>query len=307
MRIRIVLLLLLLILVASCSSPTIVIPTTTYISTPKSTLLKTIPVTSTHTFTPSPTNLPTLTYTSTPLPTWTPLSTLEPSAALSFVIDLLQDNAGCKLPCWWGITPGKTTWVEAQHFLESFSYSYGIRGAPNDYQVAEFGTPLSRSLGADPYAFGIRDGIIEDIFKIYFGNITASYNLVEMLNTYGQPDDILISAYYEPRYSNYMVVVAIFYLRTGILVRYNDNGGGLAGDKIEVCPQEATYPHLALWAPSLNLSLSEASSRYLDTRNWPAYRTIQEAAGMSIEAFYSTFLEPNNQLCLELSANDWLK
>jgi hypothetical protein len=272
---------------------------------PSATLFKLPTKTNSASLTPSVTLSPSPS--ATKMPTWTPLQTLEPTAALTYVIDLLQNNAGCKLPCWWGITPGKTTWDEAHHFLDSFSYSYGILGDPIEYQVAEFGTPLTKSIGADPYRFGIKNGIIEDIYHIYFGNLTTSYNLVELLTAYGQPDGILVSAYYEPGYSDYMTEVAVFYLRQGILVKYFDSDGGTNGDGITKCPQKATYPWLDLWSPSLELTLDEAASRYLDMRNWPPYRPLQVATGMSVDNFYQTFKDPNNNKCLELSASDWPK
>ena len=303
----------LLLLVLTGCTLTSNIPTVTKTNKPELTQTNAISVTSLPTFTPTITNLPaqsptnTLQQTWTPIPTWTPLPTLEPTTAVLFVEELLQNNDGCQLPCWWGITPGKTTWIEAKHFLDSFSNFMGVIGNPNDLQIAEFNIPAPEEIGSIEQLFEIRGSIVEAITHIYFGNLTTSYNLVNLLKTYGTPSDILISAYYEPRYTNYMVVVAVFYLQTGILVEYNDNGGGLVGDKIEVCPQEATYPHLDLWAPSLNLSLNEASDRYLDTRNWPAYRNIQEATGMNVESFYSTFKEPNNESCLELSTTDWPK
>ena len=233
---------------------------------------------------------------------------MEPTAALTYLKDILQNNNGCKLPCWWGITPGKTTWAEAKQFLDSFTlYSYGARGDPNGYQVAEFLMPFPEDMGTISYPFGFRDGVIEDIFGIYFGNLTASYNLVEILNTYGLPDDILVSAYYEPRYSDYMTEVAVFYLQKGILVTYFDSDGDTNGDVIKKCPQKATYPWLDLWAPSLELTIDEAASRYLDMRNWPPYRSLQDSTGMSIETFYQTFKDPNNDKCLELSTADWSK
>jgi hypothetical protein len=280
---------------------------------PELTQINTIPITLPRTRTPTNTKIPTRSTTNTPQPTmtipstWTPLPTLEATAAVLYVEDLLQTNAGCKLPCWWGITPGKTTWLEANQFLESFSLLQGINGNPNDSAYASFIIPYPESMGSISHAYGIKNGIVYEILDLYNSNITINYNLVDMLNNYGQPDDILISAYYEPRHSDYMDVVAIFYLQQGILVIYYDNGGGLVGDKIQVCPQNATYPYLNLWAPSLNLSLEDAISRYLDTRNWPAYQDIQEAAGMNVESFYLTFKEPNNESCLELSPTDWPK
>jgi hypothetical protein len=57
------------------------------------------------TFTPTPT--PTATYTPRPTvtPSLTPLPTLDPDAAATLVLELLDNNGGCSLPCWWGATP----------------------------------------------------------------------------------------------------------------------------------------------------------------------------------------------------------
>jgi hypothetical protein len=307
MRIRIIMSILLFILVTGCATPTINTPVLTDTSMPEWTPTSILTATFAPTFTPSPTYLPTQTPTIKPFPSWTPLPTLEPTGALLYVEDLLLTNAGCRLPCWWGITPGKTTWVEAQHFLESFTLFLGLTGKPKDLQIAYFGIPFPEDIGTIEQGYGFRNGIVEEIYDIYYGNLTTHYNLVEMLNTYGQPDHILISAYFEARYSDYMVMVAIFYLQKGILVEYFDNDGGTIGDKIQKCPQKATYPHLTLWSPRLNMTIQEAANRYLDTRNWPPYKTLQESTGMNVEAFYNKFKDPNNDSCLALSVTDWPK
>ena len=46
------------------------------------------------------------------VPTYTPFSTLSPSGSISLVLELLQNNPSCLLPCWWGITPGETSWQD---------------------------------------------------------------------------------------------------------------------------------------------------------------------------------------------------
>ncbi len=310
---------LLLILMVGCASPTNNVTTMTYTSTPMLKPSSTIPATLTPTITPSlaplpaltftispiPTFLPSLTSTRSPLPNWTPLPSLEPTEALLFVLELLQNNAGCQLPCWWGLTPGKTTLTEAQHYLDSFTYSYTLSGNQNDYQVAEYKIPFPVDTGVDRYVFGFRKGILEDIYKIYYNDLTTTYNLVKILNTYGEPDDILISASYEPRYSDYMINLAIFYLQKGILLEYYDSGGRIIGNKKQICPQKSTFPHLSLWYPALNMSLQDAVNRYVDTFNWPPYRSLQDSTGMSIETFYQTFMDVNNNSCLELNIADW--
>ncbi len=37
------------------------------------------------------------------------VTTLPTGEAQKMVQELLENNAGCRLPCWWGIVPGKTT------------------------------------------------------------------------------------------------------------------------------------------------------------------------------------------------------
>jgi hypothetical protein len=54
-------------------------------------------------------------------PTLTPAPTLTTRQAQEMVLDLLKNNAGCELPCYWGITPGETTWQDALIYLASFS------------------------------------------------------------------------------------------------------------------------------------------------------------------------------------------
>jgi hypothetical protein len=35
------------------------------------------------------------------------------------VVDLFHNNAGCKLPCWWGFTPEKTLWTTVRDYFNS--------------------------------------------------------------------------------------------------------------------------------------------------------------------------------------------
>src|SRR5688572_13990138 len=58
--------------------------------------------------------------------------TMTTDEAKRLVRDLLENNAGCKLPCWWGITPGKTTWSEARQILEKASRHIGVAGQESD-------------------------------------------------------------------------------------------------------------------------------------------------------------------------------
>src|SRR6185436_4057409 len=62
-----------------------------------------------------PTMTPTLTLN--PTNTSTIVPTLPAEGAWTKLLELLANNGGCRLPCLWGITPGKSTYKEAQAIL----------------------------------------------------------------------------------------------------------------------------------------------------------------------------------------------
>jgi hypothetical protein len=90
----------------------------------------------------------------TPLfPTWTPLPTLNAENVKQLLADLLGNNAGCRLPCFWGITPGKTTWQEASTFLESFTMLLGINNTTKGLSYAYFQVPFPKDMGTITHTY----------------------------------------------------------------------------------------------------------------------------------------------------------
>lgn len=81
--------------------------------------------------TPTPTNTirPTLTNTPTARPTLTRTFTPHPVIDLSDsdkakIMDVLNETDDCRLPCWNGLTPGKSTFGENQGFFARLGYPY---------------------------------------------------------------------------------------------------------------------------------------------------------------------------------------
>ena len=60
--------------------------------------------------------------------------TMAPEDAMEFVLELMENNGGCHLPCWWGqIVPGVTRWEDAKSFLETFASDIRLAGQVDDY------------------------------------------------------------------------------------------------------------------------------------------------------------------------------
>ncbi len=286
-----------LLLVAGCSVPvdTPVVPTIMYVQ-PSHTPTAAVTPLATHTPTITPTRQP---------PTWTPLPTLSPEEAQALVVDLFDNNAGCRLPCWWGLTPGQTTWQTAQRFLEPFARVIYIKDSTGPVRYANVVIPTPENLSIYPvHDYKIRDGIIEAI-EIDDPGRSPAFSFTELLNTYGPPSEVWIRTYREGiRDVSPPFIVALFYPDQGIVAAYGVEGIVQEG-KVRGCPQQGLIPSLGLWSPELKVTFNEAADMFRwDPQEW-AFRSLDEATGMEVDSFYGIFSDPINDTCLETPVDLW--
>jgi hypothetical protein len=267
--------------------------------------------------TPSPTPALTLAPSPTPTPTAQPTVTETPVAIptppgtslTEQVLWLYETNNGCQLPCWWGMTPGQTTWPIAEEFLNRFDEDiYSASSAP---RRAYYGVliPLpTKVFGEDWSELGIvvQDDVINHIrTRVSMGNTPpgylTQYMLSTFLTTYGQPAEVWLSTYSAP-YSDLPFRVVLFYPDQGIAALYGSNGIK-QGEVVSGCPQQSPVGFLSLWGPSLTLTFEEVKS------SAAAYNvdflSLEDSTEMDVTTFYETFKNPDNSTCLETPAHLW--
>jgi hypothetical protein len=231
----------------------------------------------------------------------TPLPILSPDEAREMVKELLENNAGCKLPCWWGITPGKTTWLEARNFLESFAVYVGETGGVR----VPLPSPYSNATYME-HGYFIRNGIVEYI-RVFNFNLAPNYYLPKFLETYGVPEEIYIRTFAQEEMGIQNFTVDLFYQNLGVLIEYS-TGEPLReiDDKLQNCMiKEMDSPFIHLWSPETqNLSFQEAK-RFIDTTNLPEPKPLLDATRMDVQTFYETFKNPDTVACLETPKDLW--
>lgn len=268
---------------------------------------------------------PTATETLTPRPlTMTPtlLPTLTADEREQKVRELLKTNAGCKLPCWWGITPGKTTWTEAERFLLSLGATIGNTPDPSGtifHGTGGFdfaGRGIDNSIGFDE-----RTGIVESIFihaegyndPLQFQALWAQHSVQNIISTYGQPTRVWLQTaghFTEPPGGKEMgYTLWLFYDNMGILVR--SLGRVRYAPIYHICPAVQNEAEgmirmdMYLQSPDNPTSLEVASGTERRPEEKEFIRTIQEATGLSVEQFYKLFTQKDKPACFDTPRDIW--
>ncbi len=242
-------------------------------------------------------------------PTWTPRPTLPSYAAQLFALKIFKANGDCLLPCWIGISPGKTTWNEAYAFLSTFADDISSRdNLQSNVHVVHFKFPNTsyRGVSETGATINLRDGIVDMI------DTPTGISLSELLSTYGFPDEIRIRAIgYSTIESIGRFTLILFYKDKGIMAVYV--GINEKSKIIHICPNHIQGPQLAwlLWSSADHLTFSEAGRKTLLISDIPPpaeedYIPLEKLTNLSIEAFTQRYKDPKNQgICIEMQAPDW--
>lgn len=250
--------------------------------------------------TPSRTSAPTLEATITPHPTWTPLPTLPADEAIALAEELYATNAGCRLPCWWGITPGVTTWEEARQFYETFATEI-IRDKST--QITERGVSYTetryivRYAVAGEYPVGavglyVIDGVISTI-RMGRLRLQHTIQLHQMLEEYGPPTQIFVRTFSDAPFRPLPFILILFYEDQGILAMY-DYDAERIGDILQSCPMPVGTV-LWLWSQIIEMDDEDIEFRALGPDPNTLLRLLEDVTDYTIESFYQTFKEADNE------------
>lgn len=277
------------------------VPHSTTLPTLTPTILLTSTVTRTATITP--THLPTL--------TWTPQNTMLPETVIPYVDQLFENNFGCQLPCWWDITPGKTTWQNARDFLGKFSEIRESVSPKNPSILvgeATFRIPqhiFPRELMT--HAYVIRDGLVESIEIRALGNVEG-YLLSKFLQNYGEPDEVWISTY-QNFYTNEGVstlpfMIALFYPGRGILAYTGSNSTSVRNGFVIGCDNNHILSSLYLWSPEKKMNFDQAARWFRIQSGDMIFYPLDQATTLSTTEFYESFRSGEDH-CLQSPVDLW--
>ena len=237
-----------------------------------------------------------------------PEPTLTTDQSKRLVRDLLENNAGCRLPCWWGITPGKTTWVQAQQLLEKVSLFISKSEFTGSFYVsvqAQLPYPYTFAKYME-HSYHVENGIV-DYIDVYNFDLAPNYFLSNLLKSYGQPDEVWIRTFPKAERGIQHFIIDVFYKELGILAEYSTGDPlKVVGGNLQNCMmQEMDSPFLDLWSPKTQKLSFQEAKKFIDTTNLPEPKPLFEATGMDVKTFYETFKNSETIVCLETPKELW--
>lgn len=244
--------------------------------------------------------------------------TLTADQEEDFVLDLLQSNAGCQLPCWWGFTPGETTWQTAQTYFDSLgkktdefsnarvtNYTVKFSLPRHDIQIGQVYNVSNGTIGM----IWVKGATVRNNERVFGDQLFLQdwqhYMPSQMLSVYGQPAKVLLKTFqsvpdWVPPFN-----MLLYYPQQGILVRYY-GPTERRGEQIRLCPQQADVT-LWLWSPELTMTLEDIARLGQDfpIEEVADYRSLEAVTEMDVETFHETFKDAGMETCIETSAKLW--
>ncbi len=229
------------------------------------------------------------------------------TATPSSVASLLQDNGGCNLPCWWGISPGVTTWAAAEELIAplAFRVEASAFGAPPGTVMysAQF-PPPPEGLDALAQNYYVRASVVALIWS-FPGNV-PEYTLTNLVSRLGSPTDILVRTIAEPYQGALPAYLVLTYPNLGVAAMYTAEAR-LEGGLIHAC--DFRRPILWLWDPTEQIDLSVIAHQfpagYLPPDELALYRPIKQVTDQSAPEFVSALRASDAEACLETLPANW--
>jgi hypothetical protein len=181
--------------------------------------------------------VPTISPTMPNAPVVSPIPTKTGDQRVEYLLGLIQNPGNCRFPCWWGMTPGITSWREAEDFISALGLGeFDLESQNNvDFRVDLDKLQLYQRLRIERQA-----NLISRIAFVVDGtskpenlkSVWNSYALAKMLALYGKPSRVMLYTHFGNRavYS-----LLLFYDQGSFLLEY----GGLAtmnNGIVRICP-----------------------------------------------------------------------
>lgn len=206
---------------------------------------------------------------------------------------MLINNGGCRLPCFWGITPGKTTVGEFLQFVNQFPEESQWMEHETGFYTFYYKPPLDVD-----YAFSVKffdDSNLISGIAVEHETAYLSFPLTRLLTEYGMPDTVLIGLIKSPGdEQNYQMIV--LYEKERIVGQYflNPNNGYICYDPKKVTGI-ITWAEGKHWQDYANQLFGKFTDQVLES----SLKPLDQMTVYDLDTFYEQFSTRNRPICMK--------
>lgn len=242
----------------------------------------------------------------TSMSSFTPIATLSIEEEGAFLSELMSNNGGCELPCWWGITPGETTEQSAQNQFVRWgidqwypSGSYRLVGLGYAYPNSSYYIPETA------VKFWVDKRIVEFIHvsvqhptqgvEMEFYRDWQYFQVDKILNRFGLPNYLGLNAGI-PEAGVKSYILHFFYPNHGIEISYVIESELLDNGQRQICFEFSKYKFITLnlYQPGRLDNIPEQ----IIPNHLENYTSLEEVTGLTIEGFYELYHSADDTPCL---------
>jgi hypothetical protein len=240
------------------------------------------------------------TLTPSPFPTF---QLVDREESIQRVLEFLENNDECRLPCWWGLTPGQTTLEETRIKIEPYSRRVRFTRDFQAFEVVEYFHLI-------PERYSIT-GLINTRFYfdqqiLYQIKILEldwpGYHMRRFLHDYGVLGQVLFQTLRDEPGDHPPFFLYLFYPDQGILAYFfsMDEDVWRTGNKLHGCFRSG--PDLYLWFPEEQKTLEEIVKDFNLDLDYRESFLLETISPYSPDTFYSTFQNDSGEdVCIEFT------
>lgn len=226
-------------------------------------------------------------------PSLTPPIMLEPEQAEETIRVLLQEPNDCNAPCFWEITPGKTSFGEATNIFSrlrlhpQFTYAEGNRKFYDVDYVFDSGLSIDIILTIqDNIVENLRLNILPEENKTSSPRGWSAYSPETLISRYGEPSRVVFALDWGPRsyfeMDMYFDTVNLIVVYAGYDIIPRQKGSP------QICPLTAQFNIVSLWMGENPVSPPSDAI------------PLEDATDMTLEEFSKLMTGDPNKACFVL-------
>lgn len=257
------------------------------------------------------------------IPTLTYIPTLSKQDALETLVNLIESNEDCNLPCWLDIVPGEVKFNTAiSIFLQFSTIAYieftseqaDLRVFFPDFEIAIHDT-TTRVYSIDNenishiwvYAGVDPKGNYDNVSYNYseYQNLWKRYLVSEIFKTHGTPEKIFLDTTLiaVDNAVSYPFVLWVVYPQNGFLIRYEGINEKI-GDAVRICPIKSRI-EIKIWDVKMftyeDFMKNDSAMNSISLGPQP----IESVTDFTIESFYNFFKDGNTDTCFDTPSSYW--